>query len=230
MTVTLPELWRRATSPDEPAIHDLRVRGLPSENREEPFVDAAELVEVRPLVGQRAEAGPASTLLRREVARRLARASEMFELGTIALVEGHRSSLRQRAEFEAESARLRAANPDWTAEDADAATATFVAIPEPNAPHAGGGAVDITVLDDTGNELDTGCSVNGFELPEACLTGYPGLTDRQRRVREALLDAMTRAGFVNYPYEWWHWSYGDRFWAWSLGRPAAIYDGTAEPR
>ena len=24
---------------------------------------------------------------------------------------------------------------------------------------------------------------------------------------------MTSAGFVNFPAEWWHWSYGDREWA-----------------
>ena len=35
--------------------------------------------------------------------------------------------------------------------------------------------------------------------------------------------AMHGAGFVNYPHEWWHWSYGDRFWGCMTGR-AAIYD------
>jgi len=31
------------------------------------------------------------------------------------------------------------------------------------------------------------------------------------------------AGLVNYPTEWWHWSYGDRYWAMATGAPAAIY-------
>lgn len=34
---------------------------------------------------------------------------------------------------------------------------------------------------------------------------------------------MTGAGFVNYPTEWWHWSHGDRYWAWSTRAPAARY-------
>jgi D-alanyl-D-alanine dipeptidase len=38
-----------------------------------------------------------------------------------------------------------------------------------------------------------------------------------------LIDAMRAAGFVNYPTEWWHWSYGDRYWAYLLGKPAAIF-------
>ena len=28
---------------------------------------------------------------------------------------------------------------------------------------------------------------------------------------------------MNYPTEWWHWSYGDRYWALVTGAPAAHY-------
>ena len=34
---------------------------------------------------------------------------------------------------------------------------------------------------------------------------------------------MTGAGFVNYPTEWWHWSYGDRYWALQSGQRVARY-------
>jgi D-alanyl-D-alanine dipeptidase len=44
-----------------------------------------------------------------------------------------------------------------------------------------------------------------------------------RHNREILCDALTRAGFVNYPTEWWHWSYGDRYWAFVTGAPVAPY-------
>jgi len=44
-----------------------------------------------------------------------------------------------------------------------------------------------------------------------------------RANRAVLAAAMTVAGFVNYPTEWWHWSYGDRYWALVSGAPAAIY-------
>ena len=30
-------------------------------------------------------------------------------------------------------------------------------------------------------------------------------------------------GLVNYPTEWWHWSYGDRYWALISGADAALY-------
>jgi len=31
---------------------------------------------------------------------------------------------------------------------------------------------------------------------------------------------------VNYPTEWWHWSYGDRYWAFVTGAPHALYGPT----
>ena len=34
---------------------------------------------------------------------------------------------------------------------------------------------------------------------------------------------LTWSGFVNYPTEWWHWSYGDRYWALTTGAAAALY-------
>ena len=37
------------------------------------------------------------------------------------------------------------------------------------------------------------------------------------------------AGLVNYPTEWWHWSYGDRYWALATGAPGALY-GPVERR
>jgi hypothetical protein len=28
---------------------------------------------------------------------------------------------------------------------------------------------------------------------------------------------------LDYPSEWWHWSYGDRYWALMTGATAAVY-------
>ena len=34
---------------------------------------------------------------------------------------------------------------------------------------------------------------------------------------------------MNYPTEWWHWSFGDRYWALVTDSPTALY-GPASPR
>jgi len=35
--------------------------------------------------------------------------------------------------------------------------------------------------------------------------------------------AMKKEGFINYPTEWWHYSYGDKYWAYILFKPIATY-------
>jgi D-alanyl-D-alanine dipeptidase len=35
-------------------------------------------------------------------------------------------------------------------------------------------------------------------------------------------------GLVNYPTEWWHWSFGDRYWALLSETGAALY-GPVDP-
>ena len=34
---------------------------------------------------------------------------------------------------------------------------------------------------------------------------------------------MTQAGFVRHPNEWWHFSFGDQLWAWTVHKDRAIY-------
>jgi len=41
--------------------------------------------------------------------------------------------------------------------------------------------------------------------------------------RKVLLDVMKKNGFVNYPGEWWHYSFGDRMWAAYLRKKVCHY-------
>jgi hypothetical protein len=41
-----------------------------------------------------------------------------------------------------------------------------------------------------------------------------------------LREALAAVGMVNYPTEWWQWSYGDRYWALSTGAGHALYAPT----
>jgi zinc D-Ala-D-Ala dipeptidase len=53
-------------------------------------------------------------------------------------------------------------------------------------------------------------------------TAHP-VADDARRHRDILAQAMDAAGFINYPQEWWHWSYGDRYWAFQTSAEATLY-------
>lgn len=71
--------------------------------------------------------------------------------------------------------------------------------------HNLGVAVDLTLVDRaSGEELEMGTAYDTFtEAAHTANARGEAAGNRQR-----LVQAMTRAGFVNYPREWWHFSYG----------------------
>ncbi|MFD0746223.1 M15 family metallopeptidase [Phytohabitans flavus] len=52
------------------------------------------------------------------------------------------------------------------------------------------------------------------------------ISPRARHHRRILSAALTRAGFANYPTQWWHWSFGDRYWAHHTGADRTRYGPT----
>jgi D-alanyl-D-alanine dipeptidase len=57
----------------------------------------------------------------------------------------------------------------------------------------------------------------------ACYFAATNISREARTNRALLAEVLTAAGLVNYPTEWWHWSYGDRYWAYAEDHPAALY-------
>ncbi|MCM1969582.1 MULTISPECIES: M15 family metallopeptidase [unclassified Streptomyces] len=192
------------------------------------------LVDVRPggalLVDPRKQ-DPADTFayLRGGVLDRLVKAQEALPQGLrLLFVEGYRPPALQREYFEEYADRLRADNPEWPAERIHSAASRYVS-PPGIAPHSAGAAVDLTLADLDGRELDLGTRMNADpeESAGACYTDAPGISGEARANRQVLGSALSSAGLVNYPTEWWHWSFGDRYWAMVTGAPAALY-GPAE--
>lgn len=90
--------------------------------------------------------------------------------------------------------------------------------------HTTGGAVDLTIVDDTGEELDMGTGFDAF-TDRTCTDYYEnGGDEKIRGNRRLLYHVMTSAGFVNLPSEWWHFDYGDRFWGYYSQKPV-MYEG-----
>ncbi|MEU2827586.1 M15 family metallopeptidase [Streptomyces lavendulae] len=135
-----------------------------------------------------------------------------------------RSPSLQRRYFEEYAAALRAEHPDWSPERVHTAASRYVS-PPAIAPHSAGAAVDLTLADADGRELDLGTRMNASpeESGGACHTDAPGITAAARARRGILGAALSAAGLVNYPTEWWHWSYGDRYWALATGAASAPY-------
>jgi len=178
-----------------------------------------------PLVALDAGFGPAQALVRRGLAARLAAARAALPAGThLRVVEGHRDVAAQRAIIARYSAEVCAARPGVGPRELHELTSRFVA-PVEVAPHVAGAAVDLTLVDDRGTELDLGTPIDATpEQSEGrCYLDAPGLSAAARARRDLLAEVLGGAGLVNYPTEWWHWSYGDRYWALLTGADAASY-------
>ncbi|MEU5287972.1 M15 family metallopeptidase [Streptomyces sp. CA-278952] len=163
--------------------------------------------------------------LRERVLDRLLKAQTQLPQGMrLLFVEGYRPPSLQRRYFDEYAAQLRAEHPEWGAEQVRSAASRYVSPPE-IAPHSAGAAVDLTLADDGGRELDMGTRMNASpeESAGACYTEADNINDEARSHREILGTALTAAGLVNYPTEWWHWSYGDRYWALQTGGAVAHY-------
>lgn len=112
----------------------------------------------------------------------------------------------------------------WSVQEIREECSKYVA-PVTVAPHSTGGAVDLILTDSDGEWLDMGSQFNAE--PSGCeyrtYFSSDKISETARRNRDILWKAMTSAGFMNYPTEWWHWSYGDKYWAYLTNSPMAHY-------
>lgn len=79
----------------------------------------------------------------------------------------------------------------------------FLAHPERGSPHSRGVAIDVTLVDVEGNELDMGTKFD--EFVHMSHHGATGISKEAARNRLLLLGIMTSAGFDFYRNEWWHY-------------------------
>ena len=106
----------------------------------------------------------------------------------------------------------------------------FWAYPDANKkyppPHSTGAAVDLTIIDRSGELIDMGCKIDnigGKSGPDFYKNSSSknGLIWNKRR--NLLKNVMCNSGFSQHPNEWWHFSYGDQLWAWQNDFKKAIY-------
>lgn len=94
------------------------------------------------------------------------------------------------------------------------------------APQLTGGAIAVYLVDDHGKPVDMGIA------PQDWLKDMDGSISRTHSYkisktaehhREMMGEALRAVGFVNYPALYWHWSYGDQYWAHVTHQDHAIY-------
>lgn len=175
-------------------------------------------------------------LVRSAVAERLYNAATIIgekssgKLGLL-IVDGHRPIHVQEKYFNEvlEEVRERL-GPEASRQAVWHEATRFVADPNLLPPHSTGGAVDCSLFEcSSKTPLSPGGHWGGSD-PELTFTWSSGHSSEVKQQRKLLYNAMIDSGFVNLPTEWWHYSYGDQYWALVTGAPAALFGPVTETR
>jgi len=112
-------------------------------------------------------------------------------------------------------------NPNWSKHQVYTEASRWVAPPDgTGSGHQAGAAIDIKLAYPNREELDFGGAMKG--LSGVAPTAWQ-VAPQIRKNRDLLVKLMHDVGMVNYPDEWWHFSYGDRLWAEVTGRDEAFF-------
>lgn len=163
--------------------------------------------------------------LRKSVVSKLKEARKSLPEGyNFKIFDGYRVLETQTKLFEGLYNYYREHHPNWSQKKLHEATKIFVAVPSYDAtcpsPHNTGGAVDLTIIDENGDELPMGTEFD--EFTEKAYTDHFQSGEFYQN-RKLLKDLMEKFEFVNCEEEWWHYSFGDQMWASQKGKNHAIY-------
>jgi D-alanyl-D-alanine dipeptidase len=173
------------------------------------------------------------TKMRKSVYEKLVYAQSLLPKGLkFCLYEAYRSLELQKMLFDTRYARLKKLHTAWSAEEIFNETTRLISpvvhfdgsinIP----PHSTGAAIDVYLLDNNDNAVDMGIHPKDWMEDDdgsISLTASQIISAEARKNRDIMSAALFAAGFANYTAEYWHWSYGDRYWAYQLKQPCAIY-------
>lgn len=209
-------------------IGDQKVKAIPVHESNEPIVDLLTAFPQLQFDLDRHHVQKKSKSIshaRKIIGEKLVQAQGLLPQGIKLLVkECYRPMWVQKNSWDGYTNYLKGQFPDWTNEQIYEECSKLNA-PLDVAPHTTGGAVDLTLIDENGRWLDMGTEFNAspLETHDATYTNATNISEKAQMNRMILVNAMTQAGFVNYPTEWWHWSYGDKYWALMAGQPSAIF-------
>jgi D-alanyl-D-alanine dipeptidase len=101
------------------------------------------------------------------------------------LIEGHRPVSTQEKNFKEYSNGLKKLHPEWTENQIYKEASRYVAPPDIIPPHSTGGAVDLTIINEEGKEIDMGTRVNADpeESQNACFTLAENISEQAKKNR-----------------------------------------------
>ncbi|MBP1154190.1 MULTISPECIES: M15 family metallopeptidase [unclassified Paenibacillus] len=171
---------------------------------------------------------------RQGVAKRLVEAAERLPSDLkIVVFDAWRPVTVQQYLYDNFRAKLIQDYPHVKGQELEALVAQFVSKPSLDplkpSPHVTGGSVDVSLAYANGDLLDMGTAFDDFT--EKSETAYyesqeyvlDDMSLHCRDYRRLLYDSLIGTGFTNYDKEWWHYDFGNQFWARKSGAEKASY-------
>lgn len=218
--------------PLPPLVGPLGWPGIRIDECNEPLVSLRDLrddrIRVRPEYFSQGISGALDDCYVREgVAMRLVEATKNLPRGIGLLVlDGWRPVSVQQALFDKYLALLASTNPEWSPSKLETEAQRYVSFPSDRldrpSPHLTGGSVDLTLIDENGDEVQMGSPFDAFtdlsrtRYFEERLAIAGSINNQEQEFlenRRTLFAVLHSTGLRNYAEEWWHFDYGNQFWA-----------------
>lgn len=174
------------------------------------------------------------TKMRKTVYEKLNQAQSLLPKGLrFCLYESYRSLALQKLLFDTRYGKVKNKHPEWSSEQIFTETTRMVSPVinldgSPNIPpHSTGAAIDVYLINEHGETIDMGIHPKDWmeDLDGSLsLTASEIIAHEAKQNRKIMSHVLEAVGFVNYGNEYWHWSYGDRYWAYYKQKPYALYD------
>lgn len=185
------------------------------------------LVEVsHPKIFVNKETVEQPVMLRKEVAARLYKiANKLPDNQYIKIYSAYRSRIALYERWKDEVALMEKENPNMQRGELLSLVKFKVSAPNINmGGHDTGAAIDLALCDKNGKDLDYGTKYHESSQAGSLIS----LNTDQKNNRKYLLRLMKSQNFIQQPGQWWHYSYGDRYWAVYKGKRLGAFYGSAE--
>jgi len=190
----------------------------------EPLVDIRKLSpNIKIDLGKRRMKKEKTAYLRKKVAEMIWRAEKELPKGmTFIIGDAWRPQYVQKEIMKWFIKRLSQKYPNWSKIKIVKEVEKYVAPSDGKyaSGHMTGGAVDLRLWSN-GRKVPMKSSKLTYQ--ENAKSFQPKLPKYIQKNREIMFAALEKAGLSNYPKEYWHWSYGDIWWAKRNKKKLAIY-------
>ncbi|PWY54721.1 D-alanyl-D-alanine dipeptidase [Legionella qingyii] len=215
-------------------IADPKIVAIPVIDNHDPMIDLMNHPEISYGPSPEIPNNTDYTKMRKAVYEKLNQAQSLLPKGLrFCLYESYRSLALQKLLFDTRYGKVKNKHPEWSSEQIFTETTRLVSPVinldgSPNIPpHSTGAAIDVYLINEQGEAIDMGIHPKDWmeDLDGSLsLTASEIITHEAKQNRKIMCHVLDTVGFVNYRNEYWHWSYGDRYWAYYKQQPYAFYD------